>query len=109
MIAVLKHAQGVILPVRAKPGAKSNELLDVFDGALRISVTAPPEDGRANEAILRVVADTLNLRLSQITLLSGAKTKVKRLLVVGITAEDLVSRIDAALEPTLFESPDADV
>jgi uncharacterized protein YggU (UPF0235/DUF167 family) len=109
MIAVMSHARGVILPVRAKAGAKANELIDERDGALRVAVTAPPEGGRANEAIVRVLADSLNLRTSQITLLTGAGSRSKRFLVAGITAEDLVNRIEAALEPTLFESPDADV
>jgi uncharacterized protein YggU (UPF0235/DUF167 family) len=109
MIAVMAHAQGAVLPVRAKPGAKTSELIDERDGVLRLSVTAPPEGGRANEAIVRLLADSLNLRPSQITLLTGATSRSKRFLIAGIAAEDLISRVEAALEPTLFDPPDADV
>jgi uncharacterized protein (TIGR00251 family) len=109
MIAVQLHAQGVILPVWARPGSKENELVDEHNGALRVAVTARPEGGRANESIIRVLADGLNLRIQQIALLSGASSRSKRFLIQGIRAEDLISRIEAALDPTLFEAPEADV
>jgi uncharacterized protein YggU (UPF0235/DUF167 family) len=109
MIAVMPHAQGAILPVRAKPGAKENELIDEHNGLLRLAVTAPPESGKANTAIVRLLAETLNLRRAQIILLGGAASRIKRFLITGISPEDLLARIAAALEPTLLEPPDADV
>lgn len=109
MIALLPHAQGAILPVRARPGAKTDELIDEHDGALRVAVSAPPEGGKANEAIIRLLAETLNLKRAQVTLLSGASSRTKRFLISGITADDLLARIEAALEPTMFDPPDADV
>ncbi|MBX6314288.1 MAG: DUF167 domain-containing protein [Isosphaeraceae bacterium] len=109
MIAVQPHAQGAILPVRARPGAKADALLDEFDGALRVSVTAPPDRGRANEAIVVVLSEALNLRRSQITLLSGETSRSKRFLIRGLSPEDLLARIDAALTPTIYEPPDPEV
>lgn len=109
MIAVMPHTQGVILPVRAKPGAKTNELIDEHDGALRVAVTAPPEDGKANQAIARLIVETLGLTRAQVTLLGGAASRSKRFLITGISAIDLVARIEAALEPTVFEPEDPDV
>ena len=109
MIAITDTPDGVILPVRAKPGARFAGLVDEFDGALRVAVTAAPEAGKANEAIVRVLAESLNLRRSQITLVSGSTSRAKKFLIADIRAEDLRIRIDAALEPTVFEPPDADV
>ncbi len=109
MIDVTEHPQGAVLPVRAKPGARRNELLDEHAGALRVSVTAAPEQGKANDAIIAVLAENLNLRRSQISLLTGPTSKIKRFLIEGIRPDDLLARIDAALTPTLFEPPDPDV
>jgi uncharacterized protein (TIGR00251 family) len=109
MIALMSHAQGVILPVRARPGAKTDELIDEHNGLLRLAVSAPPEGGKANLAIVRLIAETLNLKRAQVTLLVGASSRTKQFLITGISPEDLRARIDAALEPTLFEPSDADV
>lgn len=106
MIAVTKHADGWILPVRARPGAKSNELLDESDGALELSVTAPPEDNKANEAIVRLLAESLSLSKNQIALLAGASTLEKRFLIRGLQVEELLARIDAALQPTVYDPLD---
>lgn len=109
MIAVTAHAQGAVLPVRAKPGAKQNAVLDEFDGAMRVSVTAAPEDGKANDAIVRVLAEVLGCRRSEITLLSGASSRSKRFLIAGLSVDDLLARIEAALTPTVYESVDPEV
>ncbi len=109
MIAVKPHDEGAILPVRANPGAKKDGLIDEHNGALRVGVTAPPQDGRANEALVVVMADALNLRRSQFTLIAGETSRDKRFLVRGISADDLAVRIDGVLTPTLYEPQDPDV
>ena len=50
MIAVTDHPDGCVLPVRAQPGARKAGVLGEQNGALKVAVTAPPEDGRANRA-----------------------------------------------------------
>jgi uncharacterized protein (TIGR00251 family) len=109
MIDVTNHPEGAVLPVRARPGARKNGLVDEHGGALRVAVTAPPVDGRANEALVEVLAETLNLRKSQFVLLAGETSRVKRFLVRGVNADDLLSRIDGVLTPTVFEPQDPDV
>ena len=105
MIAVQPHDEGSILPVRAKPGARANTVLDVRDGALLVAVTAPPVDGKANEAIVEVLAEALNWKRSRISLVAGDTSRTKRFLIVGLKPDELLARIDAALTPTLFEPP----
>lgn len=100
MIALITHRDGLLLPVRAKPGARVDELVDIHGGALRVRVTAAPEAGKANEAIARLLADSLHLRTSQVALHSGATSRHKRFLVTDVTAEDLLSRIAGVLEST---------
>jgi uncharacterized protein (TIGR00251 family) len=89
MILIQAHAEGATIAVRAQPGAKKNAVLGEHGGALKIAVTAPPLDGRANEAILDVLANWLGVKRSQVELLRGASNRNKVVLVRGITAEQL--------------------
>lgn len=93
MIEITKHAEGSILPVWARPGARSTSLGPEHAGSLRVSVTAAPEAGKANEAIAQALAKELGLRKSAVSLLSGASTRSKRFLIQGITPEELRAKI----------------
>jgi uncharacterized protein (TIGR00251 family) len=87
------HAEGVVLPLRAQPGAKRNEIRGVQDGMLKVSVTQIAEKGKANKALVEVVAKGLGLRKSQLALLSGETSSHKRFLVRGVTREQLAEVI----------------
>jgi uncharacterized protein (TIGR00251 family) len=97
MIAIEPHADGAILPVRAQPGSRANGLRGEHHGALKVSVTQVAEKGKANQAIIKVLAKALGLRRSQVKLLSGETSPQKRFLVSGITAEALRETVSAAL------------
>jgi uncharacterized protein (TIGR00251 family) len=97
MIAITDHAEGLILPVRAQPGARKAGVLGEQGGALKVAVTAPPEDGRANKALVEVLRDLLNLRRSQVELLSGATSREKRFLIRGLSREELQQQLTALL------------
>ena len=62
MIIITEHAEGLVLPVRAQPRARKPGILGEQAGALKVAVTALPEDGRANEALVEALADGLSTR-----------------------------------------------
>jgi len=93
MIELQSHAEGTILPVRAQPGAKRNELRGEQDGMLKVCVTQSPEKGKANKAVIELMAKSLGLRKSQIELLSGETSHQKRFLIRGITPEELAQKL----------------
>jgi uncharacterized protein (TIGR00251 family) len=93
MIALSDHPEGVLLPVRAQPGARKAGVLSEQAGSLKVAVTAPPEDGRANKALLEVLREALDLKRSQIELASGETSREKKFLVRGVTREELAKRI----------------
>lgn len=97
MIELTDSADGVLLPVQAKPKASRNGLAGVHAGRLKVAVTAAPEKGKANAAVLEVLADALDLRRSQLSLAAGETDPRKTVLVTGITADELQTRIAAAL------------
>ncbi|MCC6125061.1 MAG: DUF167 domain-containing protein [Pirellulales bacterium] len=93
MIALESHPDGVVLPVRAQPGSRKNELRGEHEGMLKVCVTQAPEKGKANKAIAEFLAKTLGLKKSQIELLSGETSPRKKFLVRGIEAHDLAAKL----------------
>jgi uncharacterized protein (TIGR00251 family) len=86
---------GCTLAVRAHPGARRDAITGVQAGALKVSLTAPPENGRANAALIGLLADSLQVQRSQIALLIGATSRAKTLRVQMLTASQLRARLHA--------------
>src|SRR5437588_11901334 len=93
MIEVMEHAEGCVLPVRAQPGARKSGIVGEQAGALKVAVSAPPEDGRANKALVETLREALDLKRSQVELLSGATSRNKRFLIRGLGPLDLLPRL----------------
>ena len=93
MIAIKPHAEGSLIAVRAQPGARKNAIVGEHGDALKVAVTAPPEDGRANEALTQLLRDWLGLKRSQVELASGATNRSKQFLIRGLPPDELRERI----------------
>ena len=89
MITVTDHPAGCVLSVRAQPGAKRNAVVGEQAGSLKVAVTAPPEDGRANKALIEVLAKALQVKRAQLELVSGHTHREKKLLIRNISAREL--------------------
>jgi uncharacterized protein (TIGR00251 family) len=92
-LTIRPHAEGATLEVRAQPKAKRDAASGTRGGALKVSVTAPPEDGRANAAVLDVLRAALKLPRGQLELLSGHTARDKVVLVRGVTPDELAARL----------------
>lgn len=97
MIELGEHPEGVLLPVRAQPGARRSGIQGMQNGSLKVAVTAPPEDGRANQALVEVLREQLGLKRSQVELVSGQTAREKRFLLRGLGREEVL----ALLQPWL--------
>jgi uncharacterized protein (TIGR00251 family) len=97
MIDITDHAEGCILPVHAQPGARRAAVVGEHSGAFKIAVTAPPDAGRANDALDETLRDTLGLKRAQIELISGPTSRNKRFLIRGMTRPELESLVVALL------------
>ena len=89
MIQLEEHPDGVIMSVKASAGAKRDELRGEHDGALKVTVTQAPEKGKANKAIIELLAAELHIKKSQIQLLSGETSAQKKFLFRGVTVDSL--------------------
>lgn len=85
MIEVTARDGAVIFSVRIVPKASRDSIDGEFQGALKAHVTAPPVDGRANEALRCMLAERLNVPVSAVKILSGGKSRMKRVEVRGVT------------------------
>jgi uncharacterized protein (TIGR00251 family) len=86
---------GCTLSVRVHPGARRNAITGTHASALKISLTTPPTDGRANEALIAHLAELLHLPRARISLLTGATSRTKLLRITGKSAAE----VQAALLP----------
>ena len=73
----------VTLTLHIQPGAKKTELAGLHGDALKIRLAAPPVDGKANEALLKFIAETLGMAKTAITLKSGHTSRRKVLEIKG--------------------------
>ena len=79
----------ITLTLHIQPGARKTEIAGRHGDALKIRLAAPPVDGKANEALLRFVAETLHLPKSSVALKSGQTSRRKVVEVTGATAEEI--------------------
>jgi uncharacterized protein (TIGR00251 family) len=69
----------LLLDVKVQPGASKNEIIGIKEGRLRIKITAPPEDGKANRELISFLAKTLDCAKRELRILSGEKSRLKTL------------------------------
>jgi len=85
----------ITLTLDIQPGAKKTEFAGLHGDALKIRLSAPPVDGKANEALIKFVAETLKLPRSAVNLKSGQTSRRKVLELIGASSETVARLIDA--------------
>jgi len=86
------------LALRVQPGARRNKLLArLASGDWKVAVSAPPAEGRANDAVVELVSSLLGVRRSQVTLVRGAAARSKVVEVEGMSAEAAEARLAKVL------------
>jgi len=96
VIPLREGPDGVSFAVRVQPRARRNAIVGELGDALKIALTAPPVDGRANEACIEFFADRLGVPRSSVTIASGHSSRNKVVRVTGIAVAELKKRLGAA-------------
>jgi len=91
---VRRTDRGLEIRLHVQPRAKRSEISGVYNGALKIKVTAPPVDDAANRAVIEYLASFLGVSKSGVSILSGAKSKDKVLLIKNVSLEELRKKLD---------------
>lgn len=96
---VREHAGVVTFLVRVQPRASRDEIVGEWQGALRIRLSAPPLEDRANEALRRFLADRLHVPLAAVTLAGGERSRNKRIEIRGATAAQVQALAESPAGP----------
>jgi uncharacterized protein len=93
MIPVQDSYAGTTFAVKVHPRAKKNAITGEVGDALKLAITAPPVDGKANEACIEFFAKLLNLPRSSVTIAAGQTSRNKVIRVAGLTAQQVRDRL----------------
>ena len=85
---------GCRIPLRVKPAAKQDTLIGAYGGKLKMTVVAPPERGKANDSVARVLAGALNLATSRVRVVSGFTSQDKAAFVEGCSSDEVRRRLE---------------
>ncbi len=87
----------VVLRVHVQPGAGRNAVMGRHGDALKVKVGAPPADGRANAAVVALLAKSLGVPEARVTLESGASSRSKRVRIAGMSGADVDRLLELAI------------
>ena len=93
MINIRQDGAEVMFAVKVHPRAKTNAITGEVGDALKVSLTSPPVDGKANQACIELFAKLLKLPRSSVTIASGQTSRTKVIRVSGLSAEEVRKRI----------------
>jgi uncharacterized protein (TIGR00251 family) len=85
-VKIVENDGIVSFMVRVQPRASRDEIAGEYQDGLKIRLTMPPEDGRANEALRRLLATRLKVPLAAVRIASGERSRTKRVEIYGVTA-----------------------
>jgi hypothetical protein len=90
---VEQSAEGVLVRIRVQPRASRAEVVGLHGDRVRVRISAPPVDGRANDELIRLMAQQLDLPQSSIRLVSGATSRSKTIMITGTRLGYVTARL----------------
>jgi uncharacterized protein len=94
MVTIHDTPSGATFAVKVHPRARQNAITGKIGDALKLSLTAPPIEGRANESCIEFLASLLKLPRSSVTIAFGQNNRGKVIRVVGLSAEEVRRRVE---------------
>ena len=85
--------KGLTLPCIIQPRSSQNKIIGIYDDRLKIKLTTPPVDGKANAALIKYLSKLINRPKSEIRLSAGTTSRRKMVLLSNISNEDLIDKI----------------
>src|SRR5215469_8666626 len=93
MIPVTESSKGITFAVKVHPRARKNAITGVIGDALKLALTAPPVDGRANQAVIEFFAELFEIPRSSVTIASGETSRNKLVRIAGLTKAAVATRL----------------
>jgi len=95
MIPLRETETGVIFRIRVVPRASRSGAAGIQGDTLKLRITAPPVEGKANEACIALLAELLGVKRTQVAIISGHTSRTKTVAVEGVKAKEIAARIAA--------------
>ena len=96
MIPIHDSPTGATFAINVHPRAKKDAITGELGNALKVALTAPPLDGRANAACIEFFAEVLNVPRASVSITAGQSSRNKVIRVAGLAAEETRKRLQAA-------------
>lgn len=93
MISLKETTSGIRFAVKVQPRARKNAITGSVGDALKLSLTAPPVEGKANQAVIEFLADFFDIPRSSVTIATGETSRLKTVRITGISKEAIEARL----------------
>ncbi len=93
-MGIKKDSPGIRVAIKVTPNAGRNEITGYKDEILQVKVAAAPEKGKANKALVDLLAEKLGVRKSSIAIIKGETSRKKVILFNGISSEELIKKLN---------------
>ena len=97
-VILRESKKGLTFDIQVIPHASRAEIAGVQDGAFKVKVTAPPMEGAANEACIKLLASKLGLKKSQMEIFAGAKSRRKTVMIKNVSKAEMELKINNILK-----------
>jgi len=98
MVAIKEFASGVTFTVKVHPRARKNAITGTVGDALKLALTAPPVEGKANQAVIEFFADLFQIPRSSVTIASGETSRNKVIRIAGVSKPAAEQRLAESLK-----------
>jgi uncharacterized protein (TIGR00251 family) len=93
MIHFSEKDKALLLTVYVNPGAGRDAIDGPWEGGMKVSVSAPPEKGKANKAVRKLIAKSLGIAPSRVEVVSGETARKKRVAITGVSKEAVLKLV----------------
>ena len=91
---IRESEDGIVFTAKVIPGSSSPaKISGVLDGMLKIKITAAPEKGKANQSLIKFLADMLGIKKNSIQIISGQTNPIKQIQISGISIENFLKKL----------------
>jgi hypothetical protein len=96
-LKIEKHSEGVVFMAKIVPGSSGpTRICGLLDDMLKIKVSSAPEKGKANQCLIKFLSKQLGVKKNAVSIISGEKSPIKHVKVVGITSDMLLKKLNLA-------------
>ena len=98
MIPLEENAKGIAFAVKVQPRARRNAVTGSVGDALKLALTAPPVDGRANQALIEFLAELFEIPRASVTIASGETSRNKMVRISGVSRLVVEQKLSSSLK-----------